>query len=117
MSGDTDAHTGGDQALKGWDKGAFWYPTLDRRGALLGLFLLILVLHFDEIFGIASSQTLVFGWWPITMAYHVGINLLHVAFMVLIYLNWPDPTDEDIERPGVRARDERHAGPAAAEGD
>jgi hypothetical protein len=117
MSGDTETHTGGDGALKGWDKGAFWYPTLDKRGALLAVFLLLLVLHFDEIFGLASSQTLVFGWWPITMAYHVGINVLHVAFMVLIYLNWPDPKDEDVDRPGVRAADEAAAVGAAAEGD
>ena len=102
--------------MKGWDKGAFWYPTLDRRGALLAVFLLLLVLHFDEIFGFASSSTLVFGWWPITMAYHVGINVLHVAFMVLIYLNWPDPKDEDIDRPGVRSADAT-APAAATEGD
>lgn len=116
MSSDTDAHVDDDPALQGWDTGAFWYPTLDRRGALLGLFLLLLVLHFDEIFGLASSQTLVFGWWPITMVYHVGINVLHVAFMVLLYLNWPDPGDEDINRPGDRDTAEQ-AAIGAVEGD
>ena len=117
MPDDNNQHGTGEQ-LTGWDKGAFWYPTLDRRGALLAVFLLLLVLHFDEIFGLAGSSTLVFGWWPITMVYHVGINVLHVGFLVLLYLNWPDPKDEDIEQPGVASPAE---GPeptaAAAEGD
>lgn len=113
MSLDTDTH----DAPTGWDTGAFWYPTLDRRGALLAVFLLLLVLHFDELFGIAGSSTLVFGWWPATMAYHAGVNVLHVAFMVLLYLNWPDPTDEDVTRPGVRAAEPDRPGAAAAEGD
>ena len=90
-----------DTPLKGWDKDAFWYPTLDRRGALLGLFLLLLVLHFDEIFGFAASSALIGGWLPVTFGYHIFINVLHVGFMLLIYLNWPDPTDKDIDRPGV----------------
>jgi len=107
MSQTTDTHDGSedsggtDASLKGWDKGAFWYPTLDRRGALLGLFFVLLLLHFDEIFGIAGSTALVFDWLPATMAYHIGINVLHVAFMVLIYLNWPEPTDKDLDQPGV----------------
>lgn len=118
MSTGTDEHgtSSPDDALKGWDKGAFWYPTLDKRGALLVVFLLLLVLHFDEIFGIAGSSTLVFGWWPITMVYHVGVNVLHVAFMVLLYLNWPDPTDEDIVQPSVPPAESGPTG-AAAEGD
>lgn len=119
MSNDNKNHASEDRALKGWDKGAFWYPTLDRRGALLGLFVVLLVLHFDEIFGFAASQALVGDWLPVTFAYHVGINVLHVAFMVLIYLNWPDPADKDIERPGV-VDPEAEPAPAAtgtAEGD
>ena len=103
--------------MKGWDKGAFWYPTLDKRGALLAVFLLLLVLHFDEIFGFAGSSTLIGGWWPITMAYHVGLNVLHVAFMVLLYYNWPDPADKDLDQPGVRTTAERPAAAGAAEGD
>lgn len=104
---------------KGWDKGAFWYPTLDRRGALLGLFAILLVLHFDELFGFAASSTLLGGWLPITFGYHIAINVLHVAFMVLIYLNWPDPADKEIERPGVVDTDEEPTatGTGAAEGD
>lgn len=117
MSSDTKSHGGGEGSLSGWDKGAFWYPTLDRQGALLAVFLLLIVLHFDELWGLASSSYLVFGWWPITMAYHVGLNVLHVAFMVLIYLNWPDPADEDIERPGIRTEDRAPAASGAAEGD
>ena len=105
-------------SLEGWDTGAFWYPTLDRRGALLGLFVILLVLHFGEIFGFATSTTLVGGWLPITFAYHIFTNVLHVAFMVLIYLNWPDPTDKDIDRPGAVEADEEAgaAGAGAAEG-
>ena len=110
MSGDNQKHGSDAQSLKGWDKGAFWYPTLDKRGALLAVFLLLLVLHFDEIFGLAGSSMLVGGWWPITMVYHVGINVLHVAFMVLLYLNWPMPKDKDLDQPGVRSQE----GPAAA---
>jgi len=124
MSQSTDAHGGEtgrgstEDSLKGWDKGAFWYPTLDRRGALLALFFLLLVLHFDELFGIAGSSQLVFGWLPATMAYHIGINVLHVAFMVLIYLNWPEPTDEDLDQPGMRRETTAEtASTAAAEGD
>lgn len=97
--------------LKGWDKGAFWYPTLDRRGALLGLFAVLLLLHFDELFGFATSSTLLGGWLPITFGYHILINVLHVGFMVLIYLNWPDPTDKDIERPGVVETDSESSTP------
>jgi len=119
MARSSDTHGNDAQDVKGWDTDAFWYPTLDRHGALLGLFFLLLVLHFDEIFGIAGSSWLVFGWWPATMAYHVGINLLHVAFMVLIYLNWPEPKDEDLDRPGVATAETGAgaAGTAAAEGD
>lgn len=107
----------GEPALKGWDKNAFWYPTLDRSGALLAVFLLLLVLHFNELFGLSASSTLVFGWWPINMAYYVGLNVLHVAFLVLIYFNWPDPTDEDIEGYGVVEAEETPTPAAAAEGD
>lgn len=119
MATGTDEHETGskEEALKGWDTDAFWYPTLDKRGALLAVFLLLLVLHFDEIFGIAGSSTLVFGWWPITMVYHVGINVLHVAFMVLLYLNWPHPKDEDIAQPAVPVTEPEAPGAAPAEGD
>lgn len=105
-------------ALKGWDTDAFWYPSLDRQGALLGLFLVLVVLHFDELFGFAASSTLLGGWLPITFGYHIFLNVLHVGFMVLIYLNWPDPTDKDIDRPGTRAADEETAaaGAGTAEG-
>ena len=117
MADDNQAHGDGQQSLKGWDKGAFWYPTLDKRGALLAVFLLLIILHFDGLWGIASSSYLVFGWWPITMAYHVGVNVLHVAFMVLIYLNWPDPADKDIDQPGVRTQDQTAATGSTTEGD
>lgn len=110
MSGDNLKHGSGGQSLKGWDKGAFWYPTLDKRGALLAVFLILLVLHFNELFGIAASQGLVFGWWPLNMAYYVGLNVVHVAFMVLIYLNWPDPKDKDIDQPGIRTEDDAATG-------
>lgn len=111
------SHDRGEHALKGWDKGAFWYPTLDRRGALLGLFFVLVVLHFNEIFGLHTSTDLVFGWLPVNMAYYVGTNVLHVLFLVLIYLNWPDPADEDIDRPGVVGGDDPAAATAASEDD
>lgn len=107
----------GEQALKGWDTGAFWYPTLDRRGALLGVFLLLMVLHFNELFGLSASQALVFGWWPINMAYYVGLNVLHVAFLVLMYYNWPDPKDEDVLEPTPVQRDRPAPATATAEGE
>lgn len=118
MSTGTDEQGGEstDPRLKGWDKGAFWYPTLDRRGALLGVFLLLLVLHFNELFGLSTSTALVFGWLPVNMAYYIGLNVLHVAFLVLLYYNWPDPKDEDVLEPTPVQRDTA-AAPAAAEGD
>lgn len=31
-------------------------------------------------------------WLPVNIGYYIGLNLLHVAFMVLVYLTWPEPS-------------------------
>lgn len=93
----SQTETTDDEALKGWDKGAFWYPTFDRRGALLGLFLLFGVLQFNELFGLHTDATMLFGWLPTNMAYYVGLTIGHIIFMFLIYLNWPYPTDSELD--------------------
>lgn len=85
---------GGTYSTSGWDKDAFWYPTLDKRGALLALAIVLFILHFDELFGLHTSKVLVFGWLPIEMAYQIFQGFLHVGFMYLLYLNWPSPTAE-----------------------
>lgn len=78
-----------DHPPRGWDRDAFWYPTLDRRGGLLGLAVVLFVLHFDELFGVYANSTLLFGWLPINLGYHIFMGVLHVGFMYLLYLNWP----------------------------
>lgn len=86
----------------GWDTDAFWYPTLDKRGALLALAIVLFALHFDELFGLASNSTLLFGWLPIEMGYQILQGVLHVGFMYLLYLNWPSPSAEVVsEEPEV----------------
>lgn len=78
----------------GWDRDAFWYPTLDRRGGLLGLAVILFVLHFDGLFGFYSSSTLLLGWLPINLGYHIFMGVVHIGFMYLLYLNWPQPTTD-----------------------
>ena len=112
MVNDNQSQSGGtDERLKGWDTDAFWFPTLDRRGALLGVFVVLIALHFDSMWGFAGSRQLVAGWLPVTFAYHVALGVLYVAFMVLIYVNWPEHSEEAVQ---TEQSQPRGAGTASA---
>lgn len=79
-----------------WDTDAFWYPSRDRQTALLALFLLLGVLHFDELLGLHTSSVLVFGFWPVEFFYQAVMVIAHTAFMYLLYRSWPlRPEDSD----------------------
>lgn len=83
----------------GWDRNAFWYPTLDKRGGLLFLFVALFVLHFNELFGLHASDSLIAGWIPVNLGYYLVMGVLHLGFMILLYYNWPRPE-------GLEATDE-----------
>ncbi len=74
-----------------WDRDAFWFPTRDMTGLLLAVFLLLSIIRFDELFGLHDVQTLLFGFWPTSFAYHVGMSAVHVGFAYLLYRYWPEP--------------------------
>jgi hypothetical protein len=112
-----------DHPPRGWDSDAFWYPTADRRGALLATAGVLFLLHFDELFGLHTDPTLLAGWLPIEMGYQIGLGLLHVAFMGLLYLNWPSASEhaaaqiEEFEREGGPASSADGAGGPVDDGD
>lgn len=100
MTNDTDAQGVGNDASSatGWDRDGFWYPTLDSKGLLLGLFLILFVLHFSELLGLYDDPSLLFGWLPINFGYHAFMAIVHATFFYLLYLNWP--TIPDVMQPG-----------------
>ncbi len=72
-------------------------PSGDGRGLLLAVFLLLFVLHFDELFGLHTSRALVMGTVPVNYVYHMVQGALHVGFLYLLYRQWPDPPDHVLE--------------------
>ncbi len=76
---------------KHWDRGAFWFPTRDRRGVFFLFFMVLFILHFDELFGIHTMDTVLFGAFPSHYVYHFIKSLVHVVFLYLLYLHWPEP--------------------------
>ena len=63
-------------------------PTVDGRTVLLVVAVLS-VLHADELVGGHASATLLFGWLPVHLGYHLALSLLHVGVLVVVYYNWP----------------------------
>ena len=58
-----------------------------------GMILLLGILHFD--FWLWESDTLVFGFMPIALAYHAGISLLAaLAWWLVVLWDWPDQIEE-----------------------
>lgn len=89
-----------DHGERTWDREAFWYPTRDITGMLLAIFLILSALRFDELFGLHNVETMLFGFWPTTFGYQVGMSVLHIGFAYLLYRYWPDPA-EDLELGGA----------------
>lgn len=85
-----------DEIQETWDKGAFWYPTLDRTGALLGIGLVLLLIHFETVLGLELNGV-IFGWLPTQFAYHLGTTVLYVGYAALLYYYWPYPSEEVLE--------------------
>jgi len=107
MSGDPSSDT--DNGLTGWDTSAFWVPSLDFQGALLLVTILLVILHMDEIFGLHSSASLIFGWLPVNFGYHFIISLLHVLFLLLLYHQWPvfnRESDQQISAANTMTKDD-----------
>lgn len=73
----------------GWDRSALFYPTRDRDGALLGIFMALFVLHFGELFGMAGPATLLAGILPVEFAFQIVTAVLSVLFAGLLYRFWP----------------------------
>ena len=79
-----------EDATAGWDTGAFWIPSLDQEGLFLAGVLVLFVLHFNGLFGLAGNDTLLFGWLPVNLGYYVLLGVIHVIFLVVLCSNWPD---------------------------
>lgn len=79
-----DSHT------KGVSRKSFWVPTLDKRGGLLLLAAFLYVFHHSELLGIHQSDVLLFNWLPVGFAYHSGLGLVYIGFILVLYYNWPD---------------------------
>lgn len=75
-----------------------------NRGGLLALFAVLVIFHFDSIFGLYSNSYLVFGFWPIEFAYQAMMGLVHLGFFYILYRNWPK-TDSTADAT-VRQEDE-----------
>lgn len=89
---------------EGWDRNAFWVPTLDRRGAFLAGVVLLFALHFNELFGVHTLEGLLFGWLPINLFYYVGLGVLHVGFLLLLYVHWPESEVASASGSGGRSK-------------
>ncbi|MFT5462623.1 MAG: hypothetical protein ACI8QS_001505 [Planctomycetota bacterium] len=58
-----------------------------------GMIILLGILHFD--FWLWESDTLVFGFMPIALAYHAGISLLAaLSWALVVQWDWPDELEE-----------------------
>lgn len=82
------------------DSTAFWVPGVDRQTLLLVGAVLLAGLHVDELVGLHSDGTLLFGWLPVHFGYHLGLSLVHVGFLLVVYYSWPiwnDAPDDDPE--------------------
>lgn len=85
-----------DDAVRGWDRSAFWFPSADRKGLLLLVTILLIGLHFGELFGIHTSEAFLFGAIPVSVAYHGSLIVVYSLWIYVLYRNWPDmPTREE----------------------
>lgn len=79
-----------------WENKFFWNPGFNKFALLPLIFFLLVVLRFDEIFGLHMSRKIVFDVLPAHLAYHIGLSLISAVFIYLLYLNWPD-TSKKVE--------------------
>ncbi|MFD1647831.1 hypothetical protein [Haloarchaeobius litoreus] len=70
---------------------SFWWPDEPRRALVLLVILAMVVLHQSEVVGIVDSDTLVFGWLPIQIAYDAMFNLFGVVVLYAMYRLAPEP--------------------------
>lgn len=67
-----------------------WWPgDAKRAGLLLGIVVLI-VLRQNELFGLMDSTVLVFGWFPVQLAYDTLLSVLGIGLGYLFYRAVPD---------------------------
>lgn len=68
------------------------------KAVVWGLVLLLVVIHQDLWFW--NDDRLVFGFMPITLAYHAGISLAAgIVWFLAINFAWPDDLDDDLPAP------------------
>jgi hypothetical protein len=66
---------------------------MSKRSLIVVFFLLLFVLHQD--FWWKNDPTLIFGFLPISLAYHVGWTLLvALGWFLVCKFSWPHALDE-----------------------
>lgn len=73
------------------------------KAVVWGLVLLLVVIHQDIWFW--NDDRLVFGFMPITLAYHAGISIAaSIVWFLAIQFAWPEGLDEEV--PGAAVPEE-----------
>lgn len=99
---------------------SFWTPKTPVRAALLASVLAMIVLHQSELLGLMDSQTLVFGWLPMQVAYDIAFLLVGVVILSVMYVVAPEPPaehDAKLERNDEPSGDDSTEPVSPAEGD
>ena len=67
---------------------------MSSKGKLAwGIVFLLAILHYD--FFLWESTTLLFGFFPIGLAYHAGISIAAaLAWFLVVKFDWPDGVEE-----------------------
>jgi hypothetical protein len=69
------------------------------RFAIFGLLVMLAILHQDYWWR-ADHRTLVFGFLPVSLAYHIGISIAaSVLWGLACYYCWPKDVDVEDESP------------------
>lgn len=71
----------------------FWLPTNAKRGVLLLLVLVMVVLRQSELLGLMNNTVLVFGWLPMQLAYDILFGLVAAVIAYAIYREAPEPPE------------------------
>lgn len=78
----------------GWDKDSFFYPERNSKTLLLLGFLTVVLIHFSEIFGLATTEILFFGFLPAHFTYHLLHAFLALLFTYVVYKKFPEDLDK-----------------------
>lgn len=84
-------------------KNSIWWPGDARRGVLLLSILFLIVIRQNEIFGLMDSTMLVFGWFPIQLAFDTLLGIIAVVIAYGFYRAAPEPDLEEIGESDVSA--------------